>query len=86
MDTKEREALITGGAAEFEVGLRSKARRFEAARAERKSAVSAIEVIRGESRKLLDEILKRVRAEMSNGSEARWRGNRNGGYRSSGEC
>jgi hypothetical protein len=49
MDTKEREKLITGAAAEFEAGLRSKAEQFEAAHAERKLTISVIETLRGET-------------------------------------
>jgi hypothetical protein len=69
MDTNEREKLITDAAAEFEAGLRSKAEQFEATHAERKLTVSVIEVLWGESRKLSDEILRRVYTEMTNGSE-----------------
>ncbi|MDR1030020.1 MAG: hypothetical protein LBL76_04025 [Treponema sp.] len=69
MDTKEREKLITDAAAEFEAGLRSKAEQFEATHAERKLTISVIETLWGETRKLSDEILKRVYAELTNASE-----------------
>jgi hypothetical protein len=69
MDTKEREKLITGAVAEFEAGLRSKADQYEATHAERKLTISVIEALWGESRKLSDEILKRVYTELTNGSE-----------------
>jgi hypothetical protein len=69
MDIKEREKLITDAAAEFEAGLRSKATQFEATHAERKLTISAIEALWGESRKLSDEILKRVYTELTNAGE-----------------
>jgi hypothetical protein len=69
MDTNEREKLITDAVAEFEAGLRSKAEQFEATHAERKLTISVIETLWGESRKLSDEILRRVYTEMTNGSE-----------------
>ncbi|MDR1029433.1 MAG: hypothetical protein LBL76_01015 [Treponema sp.] len=69
MDTQEREKLITDAVAEFEAGLRSKAEQFEATHAERKLTISVIETIWGETRKLSDEIIKRVYTEMTNGSE-----------------
>jgi hypothetical protein len=56
-------------AAEFEAGLRSKAEQFEAAHAERKLTISVIETLWGETRKLSDEIIKRVYTEMTNDSE-----------------
>jgi hypothetical protein len=69
MDTKEQEKLITDAVAEFEAGLRAKAREFRAIHAERKLNISVIEGLWGESRKLSDEILKRVYAELTNSSE-----------------
>jgi hypothetical protein len=69
MDTKEREKLITDAVAEFEAGLRLKAGQFEATHAERKLTISVIETLRGESRKLSDEILKRACTEMTNAGE-----------------
>jgi hypothetical protein len=69
MNTKEREKLITDAVAEFEAALWSKAEQFEATHAERKLTVSVIETLRGESRKLSDEILKRVYTELTNASE-----------------
>jgi hypothetical protein len=51
------------------VGLRSKAVQFEATHAERKLTISVIEALWGESRKLSDEILKRVYTELTNDSE-----------------
>jgi hypothetical protein len=55
--------------AEFEAGLRSKAEQFEATHAERKLTISVIEALWGESRKLSDEIIKRVYTEMTNAGE-----------------
>ncbi|MDR1301679.1 MAG: hypothetical protein LBK43_04315 [Treponema sp.] len=69
MDTKERKKLITEAVAEFEAGLWSKAAQFEATHAERKLTISVIETLWGETRKLSDEILKRVYTELTNGSE-----------------
>jgi hypothetical protein len=69
MDTKEREKLITDAVAKFEAGLRSKAEQFEATHAERKLNISVIETLWGESRRLSDEILKRVYTELTNASE-----------------
>jgi hypothetical protein len=69
MDTKEREKLITDAVAEFEAGLRSKAAQFEAARAKRKLTASVIETLWGETRKLSDEILKRVYTGLTNAGE-----------------
>jgi hypothetical protein len=69
MDTEEREKLITEAVAEFEAGLRAKAEKFQAIHAERKLNISVIETLWGESRKLADEILKRVYTEMTNSSE-----------------
>ncbi|MDR2053385.1 MAG: hypothetical protein LBP80_08220 [Treponema sp.] len=69
MDTKGRERLITDAVAEYEAGLRSKVAQFEATHAERKLTISVIETIRGESRKLSDEILKRVYTELTNAGE-----------------
>ncbi|MDR1302324.1 MAG: hypothetical protein LBK43_07630 [Treponema sp.] len=69
MDTKEREKLITDAVAEFEAGLRSKATQFEATHAERKLNISVIEALWGESRRLSDEILKRVYTELTNTGE-----------------
>ncbi|MDR1174557.1 MAG: hypothetical protein LBK83_03675 [Treponema sp.] len=51
------------------MGLRSKAVQFEATHAERKLTISVIEALWGESRKLSDEILKRVYTELTNDSE-----------------
>jgi hypothetical protein len=61
--------LITDAVAEFEAGLRSKAEQFEVTHAERKLTISVIETLWGETRKLSDEILKRVYTELTNGSE-----------------
>jgi hypothetical protein len=69
MDTNEREKLITDAVARFEAGLRSKAEQFEATHAERKLTIGVIETLWGASRKLSDEILKRVYTELTNGSE-----------------
>jgi hypothetical protein len=69
MNTQEREKLITDAVAEFEAGLRSKAAQFEATHAERKLTISVIEMLWGESRKLSDEILKRVYTESTNAGE-----------------
>jgi len=69
MDRKEQEKLITDAVAEFEVGLRAKAEKFQAIHAERKLNISVIEALWGESRKLSDEILKRVYTELTNTSE-----------------
>ncbi|MDR2663308.1 MAG: hypothetical protein LBC31_09960 [Treponema sp.] len=69
MNTQEREKLILVAVAEFEAGLRSKAEQFEATHAERKLTIGVIETLWGETRKLSDEILKRVYTEMTNGSE-----------------
>jgi hypothetical protein len=69
MDTEEREKLITNAVAEFEVGLRAKAEEFQAIHAERKLNISVIEALWGESRKLSDEIFKRVYTELTNASE-----------------
>jgi hypothetical protein len=69
MDTKEREKLIAGTVAEFEAELRSKAEQFEATHAERKLTISVIETLWGESRKLSDEIFKRVYTELTNAGE-----------------
>ena len=54
MDAQEKERLITDAAAEF-----------EAAHAERKLTISVIEALWGETRKLSDEILRRVYAELA---------------------
>jgi hypothetical protein len=69
MDTQEREKLITDAVAEFEAGLRSKAEQFEATHAQRKLTINVIEALWGASRKLSDEILKRVYTELTNSSE-----------------
>jgi hypothetical protein len=69
MNTQEKERLITDAVAEFEAGLRAKAERFEATHAERKLTVSVIEALWGESRKLSDEILRRVYTELASNSE-----------------
>jgi hypothetical protein len=69
MDTKEQEKLITDAVAEFEAGLRARAEKFRAIHAERKLNISVIEALWGESRKLSDEILKRVYTELTNTSE-----------------
>jgi hypothetical protein len=69
MNAQEREKLITDAAAEFEAGLRSKAEQSEAAHAERKLNISVIEALWGETRKLSDEIIKRVYTELTSGSE-----------------
>ena len=69
MDTQEREKIITDAVAEFEAGLRSKAAQFEATHAQRKLTISVIETLWGESRRLSDEILKRVYSELTNSSE-----------------
>ena len=69
MDTQEKERLITDAAAEFEAGLRAKAEQFEATHAERKLTISVIERLWGETRKLSDEILRRVYTELANTSE-----------------
>jgi hypothetical protein len=71
MDTKEREKLITDAVAEFEAGLRSKAEQFEATHAERKLTISVIETLWGETRRLSDEILKRVYTELANAGEGK---------------
>jgi hypothetical protein len=71
MDTKEREKLITDAVAEYEAGLRSKVAQFEATHAERKLTISVIETLWGESRKLSDEILKRVYTELTNAGEGK---------------
>jgi hypothetical protein len=69
MDTKEREKLITDAVAEFEAGLWPKAEQFEAAHAERKLTINVIEALWGKTRKLSDEILKRVYTELTNAGE-----------------
>jgi hypothetical protein len=69
MNTQEREKIITDAVAEFEAGLRSKAEQFEATHAERKLTIGVIKTLRGESRKLSDEILRRVYTEMTNAGE-----------------
>jgi hypothetical protein len=69
MDTQEKERLITDAATEFEAGLRAKAKQFEATRAERKLTISVIEALWGETRKLSDEILRRVYTELASNSE-----------------
>jgi hypothetical protein len=69
MDTKEREKLITDAVVEFEAGLRSKAEQFEATHAERTLTISVIEKLWGETRKLSDEIIKRVYTELTNAGE-----------------
>jgi hypothetical protein len=69
MDTQEREKLITDAVAEFEAGLRSKAAQFETTHAQRKLTISVIETLWGETRKLSDEILKRVYTELTNAGE-----------------
>jgi hypothetical protein len=51
-------------------------------RTERKPSASVLEVIRGESRKLSSEILRRVRAEMTNGSEGKLAREKNCPWRS----
>jgi hypothetical protein len=72
MYTKEQEKLITEAVAEFEAGLRAKAEKFQAIHAERKLNISVIEALWGESRKLSDEILKRVYGELTNSSEEKY--------------
>ena len=69
MNTQEQKKLIADAVAEFEAGLWSKAKQFEAAHAQRKLTISVIETLWGESRKLSDEILKRVYTELTNASE-----------------
>jgi hypothetical protein len=69
MDAQEKERLITEAAAEFEAGLRAKAEQFEATHAERKLTISVIEALWGETRKLSDEILRRVYTELASNSE-----------------
>jgi hypothetical protein len=69
MDTQEKERLITDAVAEFEAGLRAKAEQFEATHAERKLTISVIEALWGETRKLSDEILRRVYTELASNSE-----------------
>jgi hypothetical protein len=69
MNTQEREKLITDAVAKFEANPRSKAEQFEAIHAERKLNIGVIEALRGESRKLSDEIIRRVYTEMTNGGE-----------------
>ena len=71
MDTQEKERLITDAVAEFEAGLRAKAEQFEATHAERKLTISVIERLWGETRKLSDEILRRVYTELTSGSEGK---------------
>ena len=69
MDAPEKERLITDAVAEFEAGLRAKAEQFEATHAERKLTISVIEALWGESRKLSDEILRRVYTKLASNSE-----------------
>jgi hypothetical protein len=71
MEEQARETLITEAVAEFEAGLRAKAEEFQATHAERKLTISVIETLGGETRKLSDEILRRVYTELSSESESK---------------